>query len=100
MLSCRWKCFRYMQIRLGLPWPGVFLRPDRGVGFLCTRQEFWANSPTAYRGIYRNCRENVRNMTVPVGSPQQKFRVDAVMPMEVLSLYADPIRPAYSESTS
>src|ERR1035441_2534999 len=33
-------------------------------------------------------------MTVPVGSPQQKFREDTVMPMEVLSLYADPIGPA------
>ena len=40
MLSYRGKCFRYMQIRLGLPWPGVFLCPDRGVGFLCTRQCF------------------------------------------------------------
>ena len=32
-------------------------------------------------------------MTVPAGNPQQKFREELVMPMEVLSLYADPIFP-------
>jgi hypothetical protein len=30
-------------------------------------------------------------MTVSVRNPPQKFREDTVMPMEVLSLYADPI---------
>src|ERR1035437_9345457 len=49
--SCRWKCFRYMQIRLGLHWPVETFRSDRGVGFLCTQQCFWAITPTAYRGI-------------------------------------------------
>jgi hypothetical protein len=32
-------------------------------------------------------------MTVSVGNPSQEFRQDTVMPMEVLSLYADPIFP-------
>ena len=32
-------------------------------------------------------------MTVSVRNPQQKFREEPVMPMEVLSLYADPILP-------
>jgi hypothetical protein len=32
-------------------------------------------------------------MTVSVRNPQQKLRKDTVMPMEVLSLYADPIWP-------
>src|ERR1035437_990707 len=49
--SCRWKCFRYMQIRFFLNWPARFLRPDRDVGFLRTRKYFWAITPTAYRGI-------------------------------------------------
>src|ERR1035438_1604750 len=40
------------------------------------------------------CSESVRTMTVSVRDPQQKLRADAVMPMEVLLLYADPIRPA------
>jgi hypothetical protein len=40
----------------------------------------------------------VRTMTVSVRNPQQKFRQDTVVPMEVLSLYADPIwlKPAGS----
>ena len=37
--------------------------------------------------------ENVRIMTVSARNPQPIFREDAVMPMEVLSLYADPIWP-------
>ena len=37
--------------------------------------------------------ENVRTMTVSVRNPQLKFRKDTAMPMEVLSLYADPIWP-------
>ena len=32
-------------------------------------------------------------MTVSVRNLQQKYRKDTVMPMEVLSLYADPIWP-------
>src|ERR1035438_7084165 len=38
------------------------------------------------------CRESVRTMTVLVRNPQQELRPYAVMLMEVLSLYADPIR--------
>jgi hypothetical protein len=37
-------------------------------------------------------------MTVSVGNPQQKFREDAVMPMQVLSLYADPILPELADA--
>jgi hypothetical protein len=37
--------------------------------------------------------EIVRTMTVSEGNPQHKLRKDTVMPMEVLSLYADPIWP-------
>jgi hypothetical protein len=33
-------------------------------------------------------------MTVSVRNPQQEFRKDTAMPMEVLSLYADPIWPS------
>ena len=32
-------------------------------------------------------------MTVSARNPQPKFREDTVIPMEVLSLYADPIWP-------
>jgi hypothetical protein len=38
-------------------------------------------------------------MTVSVRNPQSKFRKDTVMPMEVLSLYADPIWPFPAGST-
>ena len=37
-------------------------------------------------------------MTVPVGNPQQKFREDTVMAIEVLSLDADPILPELAGS--
>jgi hypothetical protein len=37
-------------------------------------------------------------MTVPVRNPQQKFREDAVTPMEVLSLYTDPILPELADT--
>jgi hypothetical protein len=35
-----------------------------------------------------------RSMTVPGRNPQINLRPDTVTPLEVLSLYADPIRPA------
>ena len=47
-----------------------------------------------YEVRFTACRESVRTMTVSARNPQQELRQDTVMPMEVLSLYADPIRPA------
>src|ERR1039457_1130393 len=46
------------------------------------------------------CTGSVRTMTVSVRNPQQKLRLDIVMRMEVLSLYADPIRPALARGDS
>jgi hypothetical protein len=37
-------------------------------------------------------------MTVSVRNPQQKLREDAVMRMQVLSLYADPILPELADA--
>ncbi len=44
----------------------------------------------------RRVQEIVTTMTVSERNLQQKLREDAVMPMEVLSLYADPILPKLS----
>ena len=41
----------------------------------------------------RRVQEIVRTMTVSERNPQQKLREDTALPMEVLSLYADPIWP-------
>ena len=41
----------------------------------------------------RRVQETVRTMTVSERNPQQKFREATALPMEVLSLYADPILP-------
>ena len=41
----------------------------------------------------------VTTMTVSLRDPQQKFREDTVVPMEVLTLYADPIWPKLAGCT-
>jgi hypothetical protein len=46
----------------------------------------------------RRVQETVRTMTVSERNPQQKFREDTALSMEVLSLYADPIWPELTGS--
>src|SRR3954451_23254824 len=55
-----------------------------------------AGVPDCRMSSVRRVQEIVTIMTVSERKWQQKFREDAVMPMEVLSLFADPILPELS----
>jgi|SRR4051795_7335088 hypothetical protein len=53
----------------------------------------------AQHELVRRVLQIVTTMTVSVRNPRRRFRQDTIVPMEVLSLYADPIWLEPSGST-